>query len=178
MAVIAATRRQLEQAAEQTIAAAGAALLWAGEDSHGVLAHVAGTSRAEMVKSRQSYAVLRHARNFVAAEAQEGFDEELSGIVLHCEIAALPAGAVPQWELAVSEAMNEASGDKEAGWSSDGCGIVLPQPDAAVQRRAGRGSVRYHALYVCSLWGQDPLPLNQIEFLAQVVLNTALPPQL
>ena len=43
---------QLEPAAEATIAAAAAALLWCGEDTHGVLAHVAATTPLKMVSSR------------------------------------------------------------------------------------------------------------------------------
>jgi hypothetical protein len=168
---------QLERAAKLTIAAAAAALLWAGEDSHGVLAHVAGTSAAEMARSRQAYAFLTHTRNFVAAEAQEVFDEELSSIVQHpCfEVAALPDDAVPQWSGSVSEAIREASRDKESDLCVDRRGIIMSHPDAAVRLQAAHGSVRYHALYMCSLWGQDPLPINLFEVLARVVSSTAVP---
>jgi hypothetical protein len=175
MALVPATKEQLQWAAEQTISAAAAALLWAGEDSHGVLAHVAGTTASEMVKSRQAYTVLARGRNFVAADAQEGFDEELSCIVQHpCfEVAALPAVAVPEWARRMSEAISEASRDKEPGWCSDSHGIVMRHPDAAIRDRALRGSVRYHALHTCGFWGQDPLPLNLIEVGARAVLSTA-----
>jgi hypothetical protein len=80
---------------------------------------------------------------------------------------------VPQWSVTVSEAISEACDEKEAGWCSDGRGIILPHPDAAVQGRALHGSVRYRALLMCSLWGRDPLPLNQIEVFARAVLNIA-----
>jgi hypothetical protein len=160
MGVITPSRAQLERAAEQTIEAAAAALLWAGQDSRGVLEHVASASAAQMAQSRCAYALYQAARRDVAAEDRQTFDEDLSNYVLESfEVAALPAPAVPQWTEAICVAMRKASDDKES----------------AVGLRALHGSVRYHALTVCSWWGRDPLLLEQIGTLSRIVLLQTSP---
>ncbi|WP_368834374.1 hypothetical protein [Mycobacterium intracellulare] len=177
MGLTAASSGQLELAAEQTIAAAAAALLWAGPDSHGVLTHVASTSAAKMAESRRAYAFLAFAREFVEAEAQQDFDKELSSMIVAFEVAALPATAVSSWAAALSEALNEACQHMRADSYSDSSGIVMPHPDAAVQRRSNEEFVNYLALQACNLWGRDPLPINLIEFSARAVsISTATSP--
>ena len=98
---------QLELAAEQTIEAAAAALLWTGEDSHGVLGRVAGASAARMAESRCAYALFRAARREVAAKDQQAFDEDLGNWVVagSFEVAALPAVASPRWAESVAAAL-------------------------------------------------------------------------
>lgn len=163
MSVITASIEQLEQAAEQTIEVAAAAMLWAGQDSRGVLEHVARASAARMAQSRRGYAFLQSCRLNFAADEQRAFDESLSNIVLSTdfEVAALPAAAAPPWTEAVCAAMNEALDDNRD--------ITMQRNDAAVRLRALHVSVRYHALMVCSYWGQDPLPINEIETGAQIL---------
>lgn len=167
----------LEQAAEQTIGAAAAALLWAGEDSYGVLAHVATTSAATMAQSRQAYTGLVWARGFLDAEAQQSFDAELHHMAQCMEVAALPASAVPSWAATISEALSEASHDMHADFYSDHRGIVMCHPDPARQQRSAAGYVKYQALLACNCWGQDPLPLTLIGALAHIVsVSTARSP--
>jgi hypothetical protein len=155
-----ASSAQLELAAAQTIEAATAALLWADQDSRGVLEHVAGASAARMAESRSAYAFIQAARREVAAEDQQAFDENLRNwmAVGSFEVADLPAPAVPAWTKSVTAAMAEA-----AGW------INRSAADSAGQPRALKGSMRCIALAVCSYWGQDPLPLNVIDVGARIV---------
>ncbi len=170
-----ASSAQLELAAEQTIEAAAAALLWAGQDSYGVLEHVAGASVARMVEARCAYALFRTARCEVAAEDQQAFDEHLCNWVVFggFEVAALPAPAVPAWTDAVRAALHEAITDQEPWDTRD---PRNPGPDdAAMWRRALHGSVRYNALTVCSWWGQDPVLLKQIETMSRIVLLQTCP---
>lgn len=169
MGLIPTTNEQLEQAAEQTIGAAAAALLWAGEDSYGVLAHVAATSAPTMVQSRQAYAVLASARDFLDSQVQQSFDDELHHMAQCMEVAGLPATAVPSWAMAVSAALGEANRDMDADSYSDHRGIVMCHPDPARRQRSAAGYVKYQALLACSCWGRDPLPLTLIEALAHIV---------
>jgi hypothetical protein len=163
-----ASSAQLELAAEQTIAAAAAALLWAGQDSCDVLEHVAGASAARMVGARCAYALFRAARREVAAEDQQAFDEDLCNWVVagSFEIAALPAPAAPQWAEAVRAAMWEAVDDNHA--------ITMRRDDPAVRLRALQVFVRSQALTMFSCWGQDPLRLNMIDTGAQMVRSQTL----
>lgn len=150
----------LMRAAEQTISAAAAAVLWTGDDSHGVLAHVAGATVEKMAGTRAGYTMA----------CQEGYGDKMLSPDLWSdfEVAALPAAATPAWAESISAALREAVADR--GRTS--------HPDAAVRVRAMRGVNRSHALWVCSLWGQDLLPLNLIEYGAGLVSCTALPPRL
>lgn len=79
------------------------------------------------------------------------------------EVAALPEPAVPAWADAVREALCDA-GD-------EGAEITMQRDDPEVRRRALHLSVRCHALRACSYWGWDPLPLNDIERVAQIVCS-------
>lgn len=174
---------QLEVAAEQTIAAATAAVLWAGEDSQGVLRHVAGLVAARMAADRHAYTSIIE-RGRAAAPTYAGAEEFAEGFRLtHAaspffEPSVLPEGAAPQWFARVEAALSEAFDDREGGMCSVDRGCSVPHPDPAVRVRAVHGSVRYHALLLCTLWGCDPLPFTQIEHLTHVVSYTALPPRL
>ncbi|ORA75237.1 hypothetical protein BST28_22120 [Mycolicibacter kumamotonensis] len=171
---------QLEVAAEQTIAAATAAVLWAGEDSQGVLRHVAGLVAARMAADRHAYtSIIECGRT--AAPTHAGAEEFAEGFRLthaaspFLEPSVLPEGAAPQWFERVEAALNEALADQRADTYSDDRGRSVPHPDPAVRVRAVHGSVRVYALLLCKLWGCDPLPLRDIEHLAYVVSYTALP---
>jgi len=156
----------LERAAEQTISAATAALLWDGEDRQGVLDHVAGTTVARMVVSRVGYSVV----------CPEGFDETLPPDLWSAfEVAALPAAAAPAWAASVSAALADALQDSASGTRADWRGRIVPHSDATVRLRSVHGAARSRALWVCSLWGRDPLPLNLVENGARIVSYTALP---
>lgn len=159
------SRSQLELAAEQTIEAAAAALVWAGQDSYGVLEHVAGASVERMVESRCAYALFQMVRREVAAENRPAVDEDLRNWVAagSFEVAALPAPAVPAWADAVREALCDAV--------DEGGEITMQRDDPEVRRRALHLSVRCHALRACSYWGWEPLPLNDIERAAQIVCS-------
>ncbi len=164
-----ASRAQLELAAEQTIGAAAAALLWAGQDSYGVLEHVAGASVERMAESRCAYSIFQMIRREVAAEKQQAVDQDLRNWVAagSFEVAALPAPAVPAWTDAVRAALHEAFIDQDPWRTND---PRNPGPDdAAMRRRALHGSVRHHALSVCRWWGEDPVLLMQIETLSRIV---------
>ena len=163
-----ASSAQLELAAEQTIAAAAAALLWGSQDSYGVLEHDAGASAARMAQSRCAYALFLAARREVAGEDQQAVDEDLRNWVAagSFEVAALPAPAAPQWAEAVRAAMWEAVDDNRD--------ITMRRDDPAVRLRALQVFVRSQALTMFSCWGQDPLRLNMIDTGAQMVRSQTL----
>jgi hypothetical protein len=142
---------QLARAAEQTIEAAAAALLWAGQDSYGVLEHVAGASVERMAQSRCAYALFQTARREVAAEDRQAVEEDIRDWLAagRFEVAALPAAASPRWAESVAAALVESAG-------------LINSSDSAVELRALKGSMRCIALTVCSYWGQDPLPPLQV----------------
>jgi hypothetical protein len=144
-----ASSAELELAAEQTIEAAAAALLWTGPDSHGVLERVAGMSAARMAESRCAYALFRAARREVAAKDQQAFDEDLGNWVVagSFEVAALPAAASPRWAESVAGALFESGG-------------LINSSDSAVELRALKGSMRCIALAVCSYWCTDRVRLR------------------
>lgn len=153
----------LEQAAQATVAAAAAALLWAGQDSYGVLTHVAGLTPTAMVESRRSYDSCYALRKDFPAAEQPGFDHDLRNIVSSggFERAALPTDVSCQWgndvQAAIAEAHNE---DRQITFQSD---------DPVVRHHALRVYICLQALTMCSLWGQNPLPLNSIRTAAHVV---------
>ncbi|WP_125079714.1 hypothetical protein [Mycobacterium sp. P7213] len=174
---------QLEVAAEQTIAAAAAAVLWAGEDSQGVLRHVAGLAAAQMSADRHAYtSIIELGR--AAAPTYAGAEEFAEGFRLthaaspFLEPSVLPEGAAPQWFARVTSALSDALVDRDGYIYIDDRGRGVPHPDSAVRVRAVHGLVRYHALWLCSLWGQESLPFSLIEQGARIVSYTALPPQL
>lgn len=173
---------QLERAAEQTIAAAAAAVLWAGEDSQGVLRHVAGLAAARMAADRHAYNSIIELGRAAAPTYAGGAEFAESFRLGHAaspflEPSVLPEGAAPQWSARVEAALSEAFDDRAGGMCSDDRGRSVSHPDPAVQVRSVHGSVRVYALLLCKLWGCDPLPF-QIEHLTHVVSYTALPPRL
>lgn len=153
----------LELAAQDTVEAATSALLWAGQDSYVVLTHVAGLEPTAMVETRRGYDSCYALRNDFPAAEQPGFDRDLRNLVSSggFEPAALPSDVAPQWannvQAAISEAYNE---DRQITFQSD---------DPAVRYHALRVYIRLQALTTCSLWSQNPLPLNNIRTTAQVV---------
>lgn len=157
-----ATKARLELAAEQTIGAAAAALLWAGPDKYGVLEHVASASAPGMAQSRWTYWFLESCRSACEPEEREAFDESLAGVVSlsNFEVAALPGSAVPAWVDAIERTLRDISDESLASAHSD---------DAVARRLIFALSVRRHALTACSSWAWDTLPLNRIEVAAHIV---------
>ncbi len=166
----------VEQAAEQTIAAAAAVLLWDGGDSAGVLAHVAGTTATRMAMSRRGYELV------CAVCPPDGFvdDELLHALGGAFEVAALPAPAASDWARLMSVAMFDAMDD--GGESNTSAAIrarSMPYRHTAVAVRPAPGSARLQALWVCSLWRRNPpLPVDLIERGSRLVSLALLPPQL
>lgn len=161
----------VEQAAEQTIAAAAAVLLWDGGDSAGVLAHVAGTTATRMAMSRRGY-------ELVCAVCPDGFvDDELLHALGAFEVAALPAPAASDWARLMSVAMFDAMDDGESNTSAAIRARSMPYRHTAVAVRPAPGSARLQALWVCSLWRRNPLPVDLIERGSRLV-SLALLPQL
>jgi hypothetical protein len=93
-----------EQAAEGTIAAAAAALLWCGEDGQGILAHVAGSTPTKMTSSRIAAAYTKRA---FPEYAEMPIDEDIANCSENLDLAALPATVAPQWAARVREAMSD-----------------------------------------------------------------------
>jgi hypothetical protein len=84
------------------------------------------------------------------------------------EVAALPQAVAPQWVTSVSDAMAVAHGEVDRGFCThDPRGVVSWHPDARRRVRAAHASVRLTALYVCSLWSRDPVPVTVIEVAAR-----------
>ena len=163
------TRDQVQAAAEQTIEAAAAALLWVGPDAHGVLEHVANASAERMVSSRYCYWVLESVRCQYGPDEQQAFEKDLIDFVSSndFEVAALPASAAPTWTDSVREAISDVlCAARESPTQRD---------DEVERRRVVELSARGYALRACSYWGRDILQLDMIEEFARVVdRHTAL----
>lgn len=99
---------QLEVAAEMTIAAASAALVWEGEDSYGVLKRVAGATAKPMVTARITAEVMAEVNTSVGFTAAE--EDDRGGAV-----AGLPGWLAPRWAASVRAAL----GELEAGRPGD-----------------------------------------------------------
>ena len=129
-----ASLAQLEQAAEKTIACAAAAMLWAGEDRYGVLAHFAGCGAASLAECRYTYAGLCAARQRNSIDAA-GFAAEVSRVEA-VEFAALPGDAVPQWAAIVAQAEREgrAAVSDRAGQHLGSNGLRVKSGRRAVSR--------------------------------------------
>jgi hypothetical protein len=134
---------RLAQAAEQTIAAAAAALLWAGEDSHGVLAHVAAADPWLMAGTRLVYE--RLAAETTLRDVVVRLGEEYRTTTTTIEVAALPWLVSPGWTSRVSAALIHAPYDSGA--------------------RAAQSMV-HSALLACRQWSEDPLNLDRIKYWA------------
>lgn len=146
---------RLEQAAEVTISAATAALMWSGADERGVLARVAAANAADMLVSRmvaESLACRGSRRAFTPAE--EATFEAAPGYVL----AALPAWLAPEWAATVRAAfIDSLRWREEARYTG--------QWTAAAQQKS--------ALETILQWTEDdPLPLHRIEIASRVAVST------
>lgn len=169
--------QELLDAAEVTIAAAAAALGWAGEDDSGVLEHVAAISPVVMAVSRYGYEM---DQRYAPHRLHEKSDR--------LEMAALPATAAPTWALAVDQASAAAAAEAHSPdlppWlvlSPARSSLLQPRPSGLLTERVGPADdvcrrlradcafLRYLALRVCAMWGDDPLPLNDIRDLANDV---------
>ncbi|MDV3249562.1 hypothetical protein K7Z54_23455 [Mycobacterium avium subsp. hominissuis] len=137
---------ELERAAEQTIAAAAAALLWAGEDSQGVLAHVAVADPQLMVGTRMVYERLAAGRT--THDIIANLREEYRTTTTLFEVAALPWLVAPEWASQVIRALPaRRQGPYDPGSS-------------AAQ------SIMDNAIHACRQWGEDPLDINRIMYWA------------
>ena len=156
------TWRDFEAAAEWTIGAAAAALLWCGEDSQGVLAHVAGSTPIKIAASRIAAAGTKRA---FPQFADMAFDEEVASQGESLDLWALPATAAPRWAARVRAALRDTQRRLcEAMWYGQN-----PSEAVVESEKRKRG-----ALHVISLWGVDFLPVEllrvaEIEATARVV---------
>lgn len=155
MGVITASIGHLAHAAEQTIAAAAAALLWAGEDSHGVLAHVAAADPWVMVGTRLVYE--RLAAESTVPDVVVRLREEYRTTTTTIEVAALPWLVAPAWTSRVSAALSHAR-----------------QPTAPYDpgARAAQATVS-SAILACRQWGEHPLNIDRIMYWARDVERCA-----
>ena len=156
----------LEVAAEGMIAAAAAAMLWCGEDRHGVLAHIAGRSAWKMAMSRrvQMYVVETHPE-----AVGEPYDDQV------CEpsefdMAAMPAWGARKWAARVKAAVCEC--ERKVTGLTAACERSGYSPLALTALRNER--TKLAALQTIALWGCDPLPQEQIEVAARAVTTDGI----
>ena len=90
----------LEVAAEATIAAATAALVWEGQDSYGVLERVAGATAKGMATARITAEIMADVTTSVQFTAA---DEDARGGA----VAGLPGWLAPRWAASVRGALDE-----------------------------------------------------------------------
>jgi hypothetical protein len=90
----------LEVAAEATIAAATAALVWEGPDSYGVLERVAGATAKGMATARITAEIMADVTTSVQFTAA---DEDARGGA----VAGLPGWLAPRWAASVRGALDE-----------------------------------------------------------------------
>ena len=158
----AASLAQLEHAAEKTIACAASAMLWAGDDRYGVLAHFAGCRAASLAECRHTYIRLCAARQRNSIDERR-FADKISRLEA-LEFAALPGDAVPQWDAIVEQAVRES----RAAVSTEAASMWGPMDFAS-----GAEAVRFRGLYVCSLWSNERLLLNVLDHCATFTVQTA-----
>lgn len=144
---------ELEQAAEQTITAAAAALLWAGEDPGGVLAHVAATDPQLMMGTRLAYERMAAGRTTI--DIGRSLCEEYRTTTTLFEVAALPSLVAPEWASQVNRALP-----------------VRRQGPYDPAASAAQEIIEY-AIHACRQWGQDPLPIDRIMYWADAVSRAA-----
>jgi hypothetical protein len=156
----------LELAAESTIAAAAAAMLWCGEDRHGVLAHIAGRSAWKMATSRrvQMYVVETHPEC-----VGECYDDQVVQ-PSEFDMAAMPAWGARKWAARVAAAVCEC--ERKVGRLTEASERRGESPLALGTLRCER--TKLAALQTIALWGRDPLPQEQIEAAARAVTTDGI----
>jgi hypothetical protein len=160
----------MQVAAERTIEAAAAALLWCGPDSRGVLAHIAGRSAWMMASARsvQISVVEAHPETF-----GECYDDQAVKLAVEFpdfDLAAMPAWAAREWAAQVRAATAEAQ--HEIGRLTD---AYEPRVYGLLaQDRVLREKVKLAALQTIALWGNDPLNLEHIEAAASAVTTEGI----
>jgi hypothetical protein len=155
----------MQVAAERTIEAAAAALLWCGPDRHGVLAHIAGRSAWMMASARTTQISLVTIHPEIYGEC---YDDQAGD--LNFDLAAMPAWAAREWAARVRAATAEA--EHEIGRLAD-----ADEPRVyglLAQDRVSRETVKLAALQTIALWGNDPLSLEEIGAAASVVTTDGI----
>jgi hypothetical protein len=155
----------MQVAAERTIEAAAAALLWCGPDGHGVLAHIAGRSAWMMASARTTQISLVEIHPEIYGEC---YDDQAGD--LNFDLAAMPAWAAREWAALVRAATGEA--EHEIGRLA---GADEPRVYGLLaQDRVCRERVKLAALQTIALWGNDPLSLEEIEAAASLVTTDGI----
>jgi len=145
----------LEMSAERTVAAAAAALMWCGEDSQGVLAHIAGRLAWKMALSRRIHMDLVDKQPELVGMPYGDQPVESADV----DLTALPAWAARKWAARVHIAVSEA--EYEVNRLTDACertGYHFLTSDRLCREKA-----KLAALQTIALWGADPLNLEEIE---------------
>jgi hypothetical protein len=140
------------QAAQATINAAAAALVWSTADPHGVLAHVAGADPALMATTRLTYERTAATIAAVAATRCRGY-AELQQLYRTTdapfEVAALPWTVAPDWSSRIRRAL-----------------IRSPPQGAYDPRASAARSVVDDALHACRQWGEEQLDTDRVTYWA------------
>lgn len=147
MAVGAATLEQLAEAAEQTISAAAAAIVWAGGASGGVFEHVAAADPWLMARTRLAY------NSCVGDEPVSGsvyrrLEQAYLTATEMFEVAALPCTVAHPWTKRVNSAFLSFNAGRQ---------LILPWDDGPHAARALIES----AFHACRQWGQDPMDIDR-----------------
>jgi hypothetical protein len=160
----------MQVAAEQTIEAAAAALLWCGPDGHGVLAHIASRSAWMMATARTAQISVLEMHPEISGECYDDQAAKLAAEYPDFDLAAMPAWAAREWAARVRAATAEAQ--HEIGRLTD-----AHEPRVyglLAQDRVRRERVKLAALQTIALWGNDPLDLEAIETAASAVTTDGI----
>jgi hypothetical protein len=153
----------LERAAAWTVEAAAAALLWAGEDTSGVLTYMAAADPAMMAFTRRMY------YEAMTAQTLPNMTELALRVLItldDVEVAALPASAAPQWARSVGEAWQTSRRQLKA---------VLFDEVSQDLANLNRELLKFYALSACKFWGHEKLQIDSIGALASAVLGAEPP---
>lgn len=145
-------------AAEATISAAAAALVWSTGDAHGVLAHVAAADPTLMAGTRLVYERLAAGRTIRDVTVNLCEDYRTAPRPLE-EVAALPWLVAPEWNSQVVAALRAHK--------------LIEGFDRAAQAARAEQSVVDWAIQTCHQWCRDPLPLDRIMYWADGVSGSA-----
>jgi hypothetical protein len=158
----------LEEAAEWTIHATQAALSRAGEDDYGILENIAAASPLRMTQTRRACEKVMSigSRSLPAAAVRKILERLESDDVF--EVGALPEAVAPEWAATVREAW-QATLQLTEQLFDVGVATGMSETRTEIAEKIAREIMKARALYLCTQWSRDPLPVALIKQCAQQV---------